>query len=321
MSSATVAANDFEEIPIIDISAAEDPGARPALARAITRAAEDVGFIYITGHRNTPEMFNAVIEQARAFFALPEGEKRKVDLKQSPIYRGYLGMLEKGDDPTFKGNYLEAFHCGWELAPDDPDVRAGMPLRGPNLWPAAPSGFRDTVYRYFLNTYEVGFTLLELIAEGLDLPTDFFARHYQHNIAQLRLLRYPQQDDASVELLARPHFDSGVITLLYQDDTGGLEVMNKAGTWIEAPPVTGAYIINIGNTLQFWTGRRLSSTNHQVRNRGSGSARFSLPFFMTPDYDTLVRAMGSESDANAETYHVGEAMLRTYRRIWPSMSA
>jgi isopenicillin N synthase-like dioxygenase len=321
MSSAATPPKDFEAIPVIDISAAGDPGARAELSRRITRAAEDIGFIYITGHRNTPDMLNTVIAQARAFFDLPEAEKRKIDLKTSPYYRGYLGLLEKGDDPTFKGNYLEAFHCGVELAPDHPDIRAGMPLRGPNLWPAEPVGFRNVVYSYFLNTFDVGRTLLELMAEGLGEPTDFFTRHYEHNIAQLRLLRYPQQDDPSVELLARPHFDSGIITLLYQDDTGGLEVMNKAGKWIEAPPVAGAYIINIGNTLQFWTGRRLSSTNHQVRNRGSGAARFSMPFFMTPDYETTIRAIGTENDPNAEAYHVGEAMLRTYRRIWPSAAA
>jgi isopenicillin N synthase-like dioxygenase len=315
-----VPTNDFDAIPVIDIAAADDPAARPELARRITRAAEEIGFIYITGHRNTPEMLNAVIDQARAFFDLPEAEKRKIDLKTSPHYRGYLGLLETGDDPTFTGNYLEAFHCGVDLAADHPDIRAGMPLRGPNLWPAQPS-FRDVVYGYFLSTYDVGRSLLELIAEGLGQPTDFFTRHYEHTIAQLRLLRYPQQDDPTVELLARPHADSGIITLLYQDDTGGLEVMNKAGTWIAAPPVPGTYIINIGNTLQFWTGRRLKSTNHQVRNRGSGAARFSMPFFMTPDYDTVIRAIGTEGDLNAEVYHVGEAMLRTYRRIWPSMAA
>ncbi len=316
-----VAPDDFDAIPIIDISAADTPEKRPDLARAITRAAQNIGFIYITGHRNTPETLHAVLDKARAFFDLPEAEKRRIDLKMSPHYRGYLGLLERGDDPTFKGNYLEAFHCGFDLAPDHPDVRARMPLRGPNLWPVGPAGFRDVVYAYFLDTYDVARVLLELMAEGLGQPTDFFTRHYEHSIAQLRLLRYPQQDDPSVELLARPHFDSGIITLLYQDDTGGLEVMNKAGNWIEAPPVEGAYIINIGNTLQFWTGGRLASTNHQVRNRGSGAARFSMPFFMTPSYDTVIRAIGSEDVPKAESYHVGDAMLRTYRRIWPSAMA
>jgi isopenicillin N synthase-like dioxygenase len=308
-------AGDFDSIPIIDIAPGQD---RAALARRITAAAESVGFIYITGHRNTPATLRAVIDQARAFFDLPEAEKRRIHISGSPQYRGYLGLLERGNDPSFKGNYLEAFHCAEDLAPDHPDVLAGLPLRGPNLWPAAPAGFRETVYGYFRDTYAVGTTLLELMAEGLGLPTDHFTRHYAHNIAQLRLLRYAQQDDPTVELLARPHFDTGIITLLYQDDTGGLEVMNKAGQWIPAPPVEGAYIINIGNTLQFWTGGRLASTNHRVRNLGSGAPRFSLPFFMTPDYDTAVRAMGTEADPQAETFHVGAEMLRTYRRIWPA---
>ncbi|MCR0984921.1 isopenicillin N synthase family dioxygenase [Roseomonas populi] len=310
----------FDAVPVIDIASAEDPAQRPALARRMTRAAEEVGFIYITGHANSPQQLDAVFDQGRAFFDLPDDEKRRVDLRKSPHFRGYLGLLERGNDPTFKGNYLEAFHVAQDLPPDHPDVGARMPLRGPNLWPAEPVGFRQVVYSYFLNTYGVGITLLELFAEGMGLPTDFFTRHYARSIAQLRLLRYPQQDDPSVELLARAHRDTGVITLLYQDDTGGLEVENKAGEWIAAPPMRGAYIINIGNTLQFWSGGRLTSTNHRVRNRGSGAPRYSLPFFMTPDYDTAVRAIGTEGDADAPSFHVGDQMLRTYRRIWPSVA-
>jgi isopenicillin N synthase-like dioxygenase len=196
-------------------------------------------------------------------------------------------------------------------------VKAALPLRGPNLWPSAPDDFRDIVYSYYERTYRVGTTLLELLAEGLGEPTDKFTKHYARNVSQLRLLRYAQIDDPSVELLARSHCDTGVITILSQDQTGGLEVLNKNGEWIPAPPFKGSYIINIGNTLQFWTKGRFSSTNHRVRNRG-GVPRFSIPFFMTPDFDTVVKPLGSESDPDAPTFRVGDEMLATYQRIWPA---
>lgn len=308
----------FDEIPVIDISGAADPARRAALVKQVVSIAEQIGFMYIVGHGIGDDILDGVFDMSRQFFDLPDEQKRKIHITRSAEYRGYLGLMEKGNtDPTFKGNNLEAFHCAAELRGDDPDVKAGMPLRGPNLWPDAPDGFRNIVYSYYDRTFKVGITLLELLAEGLGQPSDFFTRHYRHNLAQLRLLKYAQIDDPTVELLARSHCDTGVITILSQDDTGGLQVLNKAGDWIAAPPMKGAYIINIGNTLQFWTGGRFSSTNHRVANRG-GVPRYSIPFFMTPDYDTVVRPIGSENDPAAPTFHVGKEMISTYRRIWPS---
>ena len=312
----------FEQIPIGDISGAHDPAGRADLARQVVTVAEEVGFMYIVGHGIGDDTLDAVFDMSRQFFDLPDAEKRKIHISKSPQYRGYLGLLEKGNtDPSFKGNNLEAFHCGTELAETHPDVRAGMPLRGPNLWPSAPNGFRDTVYSYYERTYGIGTTLLGLLAEGLGHPTDTFLKHYDHSVSQLRLLRYAQIDDPKVELLARSHCDTGVITILSQDQTGGLEVLNRNGEWIAAPPVKGSYIINIGNTLQFWTKGRFSSTHHRVANRGGGAPRFSIPFFMTPDFDAVLKPLGSDDDPDAPTFSVGTEMLNTYKRIWPSPAA
>jgi len=311
----------FEHIPVVDIGSAHDPAKRADLARQVVTVAEEVGFMYIVGHGIGDDILDGVFDMSRQFFELPDAEKRKIHISKSPRYRGYLGLLEKGStDPSFKGNNLEAFHCGTELGETHPDVQAGMPLRGPNLWPSAPNGFRDTVYSYYERTYGVGTTLLELLAEGLGHPTDTFLKYYDHSVSQLRLLRYAQIDDPKVELLARSHCDTGVITILSQDQTGGLEVLNKNGEWIAAPPVKGSYIINIGNTLQFWTKGRFSSTNHRVANRG-GVPRFSIPFFMTPDFDAVLKPLGSDNDPDAPTFSVGEEMLNTYKRIWPSPAA
>ena len=302
----------FTEVPVIDISGAHDPARRGGLAKEMVKVAQEVGFMYIVGHGIDQKVIDGVFDMSSHFFDLPDAEKRKIHITKSKAYRGYLGLLEKGNDPTFKGNNLEAFHCA-EEAPGD---ELPSPLRGKNLWPERPENFREVVYSYFQSGYRLGETLLELLAEGLGEPTDTFLKRYKRSLSYLRLLRYAQIDDPSVHLLARPHYDTGVITILAQDPTGGLEVLNKAGDWIPAPPVRGSFIINIGRTLQLWSGGRFTATRHHVINRG-GVPRYSMPIFMTPDYDTIVTPLGAEVTADTPSFNVGVEQHLTYQRIWP----
>jgi isopenicillin N synthase-like dioxygenase len=303
----------FTEVPIIDISGAPDPARRTALAKDMVKVAQDVGFMYVVGHGIDQKLVDDVFGMSKTFFALPDEEKRRIHLTKSKAYRGYLGLREKGNDPTFQGNNLEAFHCAEEIADDE----TPSPLRGRNQWPERPENFRNTVYTYFEQGYRLGETLLELLAEGLGEPSDTFLKYYNRNISYLRLLRYAQIDDPSVKLLARPHYDTGVITILAQDPSGGLEVLNKAGDWIAAPPVHGSFIINIGRTLQLWSGDRFTATRHHVLNRG-GAFRYSMPIFMTPSYDTVVTPLGEKITSDTPTFKVGEEQLATYQRIWPA---
>jgi isopenicillin N synthase-like dioxygenase len=303
----------FTEVPIIDISGANDPARRPALAREMVQVAQDIGFMYVVGHGIDRKLIDDTFAMSKTFFALPDAEKRRIHMTKSRAYRGYIGLRERGNDPTFQGNNLEAFNCAEEAPDDEPP----LPLRAKNLWPERPDNFREIVYSYFQNGYRLGETLLALLAEGLGEPSDTFLKHYNRSISYLRLLRYAQIDDPSVKLLARPHYDTGVITILAQDPSGGLEVLNKAGDWIAAPPVDGSFIINIGRTLQFWSGGRFSATRHHVLNRG-GAFRYSIPIFMTPSYDTVVTPLGEEITSDTPSFKVGEEQLATYQRIWPA---
>lgn len=302
----------FKEVPVVDISPAGDPVRRAALAAEMVRVAQQVGFMYIVGHGIEPKVVDGVFEMSKRFFDLPEEEKRKIHITTSKAYRGYLGLLEKGNDPTFKGNNLEAFHCAEEAG----DGEAETPLRGRNLWPERPDGFREVVYSYWQRAFGLGSTMLELLAEGLGQPKDIFLKHYKRSLSQLRLLRYAQIDDPNVHLLARAHLDTGVITILAQDPTGGLEVLNKDGEWISAPPVEGSFIINIGRTMETWSGGQFTATRHRVVNRG-GVPRFSIPFFMTPSFDTVVTPLDVEVSEKTPTFHVGIEQRLTYQRIWP----
>lgn len=303
----------FTQVPVIDVSGAGDPAKRTALAQEMVKVAQEVGFMYIVGHGIDQKLIDGVFDMSSRFFALPDAEKRQIHLTKSPAYRGYLGLREKGNDPTFKGNNLEAFHCAEEL----PAGEAPSPLRSGNQWPTAPDNFRDIVYTYFQGGYGLGLTLLELLAEGLGEPTDTFTRHYKQSISYLRLLKYAQIDDPSVHLLARPHLDTGVITILAQDPSGGLEVLNKLDQWIPAPPIPGSFIINIGRTLELWSGGRFTATRHHVVNRG-GAPRYSMPIFMTPDYDMVVTPLGSEAKEDTPSFRVGYEQLATFQRIWPA---
>ncbi len=215
----------FTEVPVIDISGAHDPARRAALAKDMVKVAQEVGFMYVVGHGIDQKLVDDVFGMSKTFFALPDEEKRRIHLTKSKAYRGYIGLRERGNDPTFQGNNLEAFNCADEAPDDEP----ALPLRGKNLWPQRPDNFRDVVYAYFQNGYRLGETLLALLAEGLGEPSDTFLKHYGRSISYLRLLRYAQIDDPSVKLLARPHYDTGVITILAQDPSGGLEILNKAG--------------------------------------------------------------------------------------------
>ena len=303
----------FTEVPVIDVSGARDPAKRRELATQMVKVAQEVGFMYIVGHGIDQGLIDGVFDMSSRFFSLPDAEKRQIHITKSAARRGYLGLREKGNDPTFKGNNLEAFHC----AEEPPTDEAPSPLRGKNQWPAAPENFRDTVYTYYQSGYRLGLTLLELLAEGLGEPTDTFTRHYKRSISYLRLLKYAQIDDPAVQLLARPHLDTGVITILAQDPSGGLEVLNKAEEWIPAPPIPGSFIINIGRTLELWSGGRFTATRHHVVNRG-GAPRYSMPIFMTPDYDMVVTPLGEEVKEGTPSFRVGYEQLATFERIWPA---
>ena len=125
---------------------------------------------------------------------------------------------------------------------------------------------------------------------ALGLEEAYFDPFYRRPLFQLSLLHYRppkslRQED--IEIGAGEHRDTGAFTLLMQDDTGGLEVARKDGEWVAAPPIPGAYVINIGDMMMRWTNGRFVSTPHRVVNRAL-KPRYSIPFFANPDYDVTI---------------------------------
>ncbi len=293
----------FTEIPIIDISglSAADPAARRACGRRIGEACRDVGFFYVVNHGIAQPRIDEVFAVARDFFALPEAEKMAVALARSPFMRGYFPLEGELLDPALGADYKEGFDMALDLPLDDPDVVARKPLHGPNQWPAQPPEFRPIVQRYFDDLIALGRTLSRGFALSLDLPEAFFTRRMQRPTAILRLLRYPPNPLAAAMAATQPgcgaHSDYGYLTILAQDSVGGLQVQNRAGTWIDAKPVPGAYVCNIGDMMAQWTNDRFAATQHRVIS-SPDRERFSIPFFFHPDFDTEVACLPSCQSAD-----------------------
>ncbi len=304
---------DFDAIPVIDIGALSgaDIEAKRALAAQIGKACEIAGFFYVTGHGVPASDVEDVFAAARWFFSAPKAVRDALDVKLSPCFRGYVPMAITG--PGVPKRLLEAFQLMLDLGPDDADVKRGSVMHGPNRWPEDAPKFRAALDAYYSDMTGLTGRLLEAFALALELPVDFFRGFFKKPLTQLRLLHYPPQppDEPSAQGV-EAHTDTGAFTILLQDEVGGLEVRNRAGRWIDAKPLAGSFVINIGDMMQGWTNRRFVSTLHRVANR-SGRDRISVPFFANPDYDAIIEPIGGGGPSLACGPHVETA----YRRAWP----
>lgn len=275
-------------IPVIDISGAAD-GAKTtaAVAEAIRDASVDPGFFYVTGHPVRQDVIDRALAAARKFFALDEERKKALSVNRN--HRGYVGFGKASMYGKNLPDLKESFKWGYELTEHDPDVRNRTLLLGPNQWPDCLPELRETVYVFYMELMRVAQLVLRLIAISLHVPEDTFVRHYRKPLARGGILHYPAQP-ASVgadRFGVAPHTDYGVLTVLWQDSNGGLEVRNCQGEWIPALPIENTFVINIGDLLQRWTNDRYVSNPHRVINR-SGNERYSMILFYDPDPGTSV---------------------------------
>ncbi len=270
-------------LDIIDVGGLKSGDAR-AVARIgaeLGRACREVGFFYVRNHGIPDALLSGIFKSAQAFFASSRAEKDKLSIARSKHNRGYAGLSSESLDQVHADN-KEAFNVGLDLSPDDPEVVAGKPFRGVNVWPATP-GFRDMTLAYFNAVWRLGCDLHEAIAADLKLPPSYFADKLDRPMATLRLLHYPPRPTNGGEAIgAGEHTDYGSITLLLTDDAGGLDVRRRDGTWIEAPPIPGAFVCNIGDSLMRWTNDVYVSTPHRVKNP-PGRDRYSVAFFLDPN--------------------------------------
>jgi isopenicillin N synthase-like dioxygenase len=278
------------EIPIIDFAPFLNgsPEERLAIAREIGAACEEVGFFYLANHGVAPALIDRTFAASKSFHDQPFA-KRMESAATLAHWRGFVPSKLEAEGGTV-GGAIETYRLMLDLPPDDPDVVAGKPLHLPNRWPADLPAFKPTVTDYFAAQMKLSQQLRAAFAMALGLPEGYFEPYYRRPLVQLSLLHYrppASLREEDIEIGAGEHRDTGAFTLLMQDDTGGLEVQRKDGEWIGAPPVKGAYVINIGNVMMRWTNGRFVSTPHRVVNRALKS-RYSIPFFANPDYDVTI---------------------------------
>jgi isopenicillin N synthase-like dioxygenase len=278
-------------LDIIDVGGLRggDRGAVARIAAELGRACRDVGFFYIRNHGIPDELLTGIFKSSQAFFAAPRTEKNALAISRSKHNRGYVGMSTESLDPGH-ADFKEAFNIGLDLPPDDPEVVSGKPFRGVNVWPRTPH-FRETALGYFNAVWRLGRDLHEAIAADLGLPPGYFADKLDRPMATLRLLHYPPRAaDRGEALGAGEHTDYGSITLLLADDAGGLDVRRRDGTWIAAPPIPGAFVCNIGDSLMRWSNDTYVSTPHRVRNP-PGRDRYSVAFFLDPNPEVSLECL------------------------------
>lgn len=298
----------MKHIPIVDLQGSLDADAPAAQqsARELFEALSQIGFAYIAGHNVAPATREAAFAASRDFHASTLAQKQSLAI--NAFHRGYMGMasstiVTSTVAKVTRPNMSESLMLMHELPPDDPGLLAGLPMQGPNQWPDWLPGFKPAMLAYVREVDALGRHIVRLIALALGLPATALDHHFDHPTTFLRALHYPPQPPAEDEQIgSAPHTDYGIITLLAQDDSGGLQVRPRGGDWIEAPPIPDTYVLNVGDMLQRWTNGRLVSTPHRVINR-SGGDRYSLPYFLDPSMDTLIECLPTCTDAAHPPQH------------------
>ncbi len=277
------------EIPVIDVSALlnETPKGLAAVGAEIRRASEEVGFFYVKNHGVDEALTKAADRAARAFFAQPTD--RKMTVKANARHRGFLSVGEAKMYGKAKVDLKESFVWGLELPESDPDVMAGKVLMGPNQWPEFEPALQRDLYAYYEAIVACGLRLMRGVAAGLGVDPGFFDDRFRKPLARGSVVYYPPQppEMGADQFGVAPHTDYGCLTLVWQDEVGGLQVRGKSGEWVTAHPIPGTFVVNVGDLLARWSNDRFASTPHRVVN-SSGRARHSMALFFDADHDAVI---------------------------------
>lgn len=282
--------NELSPIPVVDLAPFQHgtEAEQAVVAGEIHRALTETGFLYVRNYGLSEADRHALFTHGKSFFALDEAVKREVAYRSTEDNTGYVAVERERLDPSRPGDLKEAFN-----------LRDPRMANDRNLWPddALPD-FRPAMERAYETFVGVSHTLLRAFAMALDLPLEYFVERHAARNQTMRLLHYPPTPENQVQpeqTGAGAHTDYGAITLLLQDDLGGLEAMMRDGRWVSVTPIPGTAVINVGDLMQRWTNDVFRSTPHRVRPTSGHSerARQSIVFFSYPDYDTDITVIPS----------------------------
>ncbi|MBF6327026.1 isopenicillin N synthase family dioxygenase [Nocardia transvalensis] len=320
-------------LPLIDISRFRgSAGERAEFLDELRYAAHEVGFFYVVGHGVSEALTSGIFEVARRFFGLPLEQRLEIANIHSPQFRGYTST---GHEYTAGSpDRREQLDIGperepVELAPGDP---AWLRLIGPNQWPRSLPELREVTLAWQAEALRVSREVLRALAVALGQEEGYFDAWFDEEAAaHVKIIHYPGRDTADSDQGVGAHKDYGYLALLQQDEVGGLQVQGPDG-WIDAVPVAGSFVFNIGEMLEIATQGYLTATRHRVVSPPAGVDRYSVPFFLGPRLDAVVeplvlppelaaRARGVSEDAdNPLLAAFGENALIGWLRSHPQVA-
>jgi isopenicillin N synthase-like dioxygenase len=302
-------------IPVVDLTS-------PDVGAAVDAACREVGFFLLVGHGIDPALLDGLDRAARAFFARPDGEKAEWAMPRAgKAWRGWFPV--GGELTSGVADQKEGIYFGLEADAEDP-----RPLHGPNQF---PPGLREPVLAWMDAVAEVGQTVLAHLGTALGLGAGWFRRHLTADpVVLFRIFHYPPLPDGADAWGVAEHTDYGLLTLLAQDGTPGLEVRAADGRWVAVPPDRDALVCNIGDMLERLTAGRYRSTPHRVLN-ASSAGRLSFPLFLDPSWDATVPPLelgeaagpaparwdGGDPTAFDGTY--GDYLTAKVRKVFPEL--
>ena len=318
-------------LPILDLSQLDaGPEAAAAFRDDLRAATHDVGFFYLTGTGVTPELERRLHQAALDFFALPEDDKLAIENVKSPHFRGYTRI--GGERTQGAVDWREQIDIGPEREAVDGGAAYNR-LIGPNLWPDAQPELREVVAEWHAQLSGVARKLLRAWALALGAEETYFEQNFGDPSTLIKIVRYPGTHEPEPQQGVGAHKDSGVLTLLWvEPGKGGLQV-ERDGSWVDAPPVDGAFVVNIGELLEYATDGYLKATNHRVVSPQAPDERISIPFFFNPALDArlplidlpadlAVQARGVTKDPSNPIHALyGENALKSRLRAHPDVAA
>jgi isopenicillin N synthase-like dioxygenase len=318
----------FTSVPVIDIAPflSGDAADKRTVADAVARACETIGFLYIDGHGFDPALIDRASAAARAFYVLPDDEKRKVEMNRFPNHRGYVGQFHGKPGSRHDFARWESFKVGFETPRDDPEFQAGVRFYGPNAWPTEPADFQPAMEAYYAAMLALSRTLFRLFACALDLDEEHFIPFTGKPASIMNVNHYLGRGNTGSDQPTGlgAHSDYECFAILWQDGSGGLQLQNQAGDWIDAPPIPGTFVINIGDMLAHWSNDRFASTQHRVVYGGEGN-RLSIAHFANCDYTTPVACLPTcTGPGNPPKYApttVGEHLITSVKRAYSDVEA
>jgi isopenicillin N synthase-like dioxygenase len=308
-------------IPVIDLepSFSADAADRERLARELDALCRNLGFFYVKNHRVPAALIGAQLNWARNFFEQPATDRLAIAASRSSAHRGYEPLHAQTPESTAPPDMKEGFCMGWDLNPNHPLVLAGTPGHGPNLWPADLPGFRLQMEAYYRAMLKLGVHMMRTFALALGLPEDHFDGQWETPMSILRLQHYPPQPGNARynQLALTAQTDWGYLSILLQDERGGLEVHDAHGHWLRVDPQPDTFVVNVGDMLHRVSNARYQSNRHRVRNRHGRANRYSVPFFLEPSFHTRLAIAPSCIDAEHpprfETVTAGEFVAMATR--------